>query len=124
MSVGQTRRGSKPLTARDWIFGSRPRRLALHFVLRSDPSETGWTKSEIAKQCGVSKNGGVDEHVDGLVALGLLSKRGGRYWPGDPAAALRARVAELIDELEHVPEQRIEELLRTHSGPGGGRSRP
>lgn len=124
MSTGRTRRGSKPLTARDWIFGSRPRRLALRFVLRSEPGEAGWTKSEIAEQCGVSKNGGVDEHLDGLVALGLLSEQAGRYRPGDPAAALHARVLGLVQELEHVPEQRIDELLRPpNPEPGGNRPR-
>lgn len=111
MATGRTRRGPKRLTARDWIFGSRPRRLALRFVLHSDPGESGWTKSEIAEQCGVSKNGGIDEHIDGLVALGLLSERDGRYRSGDPAAALHTRLLELIQELEHVPERRIDELL-------------
>lgn len=111
MSAGRTRRGAKPLTARDWIFGSRPRRLALRFVLRAKPAAVGWTKSEIAEKCGVSKNGGVDEHIDGLIALGLLREQAGRYRPADPAAALHARVLELIEELEHVPEQRIDELL-------------
>jgi hypothetical protein len=111
MSIGQNRRGPKPLTARDWIFGSRPRRLALRFILRSEPGDAGWTKSEIADQSGVSKHGGIDEHVDGLVALGLLCEHNGRYRPGDPTAALHARVLELIDELESVPEQRISALL-------------
>jgi hypothetical protein len=112
MAAGQ-HRGAKPLTARDWIFGSRPRRLALRFVLNATPSEAGWTKSVIAESCGVSKNGGADEHIRGLLALGLLSKRGGRYWPGTAANGLvGVRLAELIDELEHVPDERIEELLR------------
>lgn len=125
MAAGRTHRGPKPLTARDWIFGSRPRRLALRFVLHADAGETGWTKSDIAEQCGVSKNGGVDEHIDGLVALGLLSERAGRYRPGDPAAALHVRLLELVQELEHVPEQRIEELLResTAAPATSGRSR-
>jgi hypothetical protein len=111
MAIGRTRRGAKPLTARDWIFGSRPRRLVLRFVLRAEPADAGWTKSEIAERVGVSKNGGVDEHVDGLVALGLLLEQQGRYRAGDPTAALHTRVIKLIEELEHVPEQRIDELL-------------
>jgi hypothetical protein len=115
MTTGQ-HRGAKPLTARDWIFGSRPRRLALHFVLHATPSDAGWTKSAIAERCGVSKNGGADEHIRGFVALGLLSEHGGRYWPGDPASALGGRVAALIDELEHVPDRRIEELPRAPMG--------
>jgi hypothetical protein len=123
MSSGRTRRGAKSLTARDWLFGSRPRRLALRFVLHGEPTDAGWTKSEIAAQSGVSKNGGIDEHIDGLVALGLLREHAGRYRPGDPAAALHARVLELLEELEHVPEQRIEELLPPRAPRSGG-SRP
>jgi hypothetical protein len=123
MNSGRTRRGAKPLTARDWLFGSRPRRLALRFVLYGEPTDAGWTKSEIAAQCGVSKNGGIDEHIDGLVALGLLREQSGRYRPGDPAVALHARVLELLEELEHVPERRIEELLRSHA-PRSGCSGP
>lgn len=125
MRASRTPRGAKPLTARDWLFGSRPRRLALRFVLRAQPSEGGWTKTEIAAQCGVSKNGGIDEHVAGLVALGLLDEHRGRYQPGDPAATLCARLLQVIDELEHVPEQRIDELLAARAvRPDGGRSRP
>jgi hypothetical protein len=71
----------------------------------------GNRKSEIAEQSGVSKNGGVDEHIDGFVALGLLREQAGRFRPGDPAAALYACVLELIEELEHVPERRIDDLL-------------
>jgi predicted ArsR family transcriptional regulator len=112
MDVGRTRRGPKPLTARDWIFGSRPRRLVLRFVLHAGQGEGGWTKTDIAEKCGVSKNGGVRGHIEGLTALGLLDEREGRYWPGDPAAALYGRVLQLVDELEHVPEERIEDLLR------------
>jgi hypothetical protein len=117
MSIGRTRRGPKPLTARDWLFGSRPRRLALRFVLHAEPPNAGWTKSEIAFESGVSKHGGVDEHVDGLVALGLLKERDGRYVPGNPAGVLHLRLLALIDELERVPEQRIDELLSERSHP-------
>jgi hypothetical protein len=111
MASGRTRPGPKRLTARDWIFGSRPRRLALRFVLQSDPGESGWTKSDIADQCSVSKNGGIDEHITGLVALGLLSESAGRYRPGNPAAALYVRLLELVQQLENVPDRRIDELL-------------
>jgi len=110
MNTGQ-KRGAKRVTARDWIFGSRPRRLALRFVLSSTPLGEGWTKSDIAERCEVSRHGGADEHIRGLVALGLLSERGGRYWPGQSAGALGERVAALVDELEAVPDRRIDELL-------------
>ncbi len=105
-------RGSKPLTARDWLFGSRPRRLVLRFVLDNDPPKEGWTKSEIATSCGLSIHGGAAAHVAGLAALGILEEEEGRYFPAGLKNALFARVAELVDELERVPEVRIEELSR------------
>jgi hypothetical protein len=110
MSTGR-RRGAKPLTARDWIFGSRPRRLALRYILNTTPPEKGWTKTEIAKGSEVSRHGGADEHIDGLIALGLLTERGGRYWPDDRDPLLRDRIAEVVQQLETVPERRIDEVL-------------
>jgi hypothetical protein len=100
------------MTARDWIFGSRPRRLALRFVLNQTPPEAGWTKAHIAAHCEVGPKGGADEHVRGLVALELLTERDGRYLPATPTSALAKRLADLVGELESVPEERIERLLR------------
>jgi hypothetical protein len=103
-------RGAKALTARDWIFGSRPRRLVLRFILDSEPPTAGWTKSEIAVACGLSPHGGAAANVDGLVALGLLEEDERRYRPVGLEHSLVARVAALVDELESVPEVTIEEL--------------
>lgn len=110
------KRGAKQLTARDWLFGSRPRRLALALVLsRKTPAE-GWTKTELAGHCEVGARGGVDEHVQGLVALGVLEKRGARYVPAMPRSMLGNRVARLLAEIERIPEVRIAELLEARRG--------
>jgi hypothetical protein len=109
--AGGGKRGVKPVTARDWIFGSRPRRLLLGLALSTQPPETGWTKAEIARNCGVGTHGGADEHITGLVALGLLIERDGRYWPMAPTNKLGDRVSALLKELDAVPECRIDELL-------------
>ena len=98
------------MTARDWIFGSRPRRLILRFILDSDVPDEGWTKSDIARACGLSKNGGATAHVVGLAALGVLEERDGRYWPGGLDNSLVARVTELVQELEGVPDVTIDAL--------------
>jgi hypothetical protein len=55
--AGGGKRGVKPVTARDWLFGSRPRRLLLRFALSTEPPETGWTKTEIARNCEVGSHG-------------------------------------------------------------------
>jgi hypothetical protein len=104
------RRGSKPLTARDWLFGSRPRRLVIRFVLDHDPPEQGWTKADIASACDLSVNGGASAHVEGLAALGILEEEEGRYFPAGVDNLLLARIADLVDELEAVPEIGIDKL--------------
>ena len=109
-------RGAKPLTARDWLFGSRPRRLVLRFVLDNEPPKRGWTKTDIAEGCGLSRNGGAAKHIRGLVALDLLDEEDGRYRPGALDAALFARVAALVDELERVPDIAIDQVLRRKPG--------
>jgi hypothetical protein len=113
--TGGGKRGSKPLTARDWIFGSRPRRLALRFVLRTPPPAAGWTKTEIAKHCEVGAKGGADEHVRGLLALKVITERDGRYLPTTPMSPLAERLRELVGALETVPEQRVDVILSRHA---------
>lgn len=118
MHPGQ-RRGPKPVTARDWLFGSRPRRLAVRFVLGNEPGKAGWTKSEIATQCEVDIHGGITSHLDGLVAIGLLRENGGRYWPMKKTPLAR-HVASLLRDLESVPERRVEALLEERSAQPNG----
>jgi len=109
---GGGKRGAKRVTARDWVFGSRPRRLALQLVLNEKPPKEGWTKTQIAARCEVGPKGGADEHVRGLLALELLTERDGRYVPAKPKSPLAKRLALLVGELESVPEERIERLLQ------------
>lgn len=104
-------RGPKPLTARDWIFGSRPRRLALRFVLNTTAPERGWSKSELALHCEVSKNGGISRHVNLLIALGLLEEVGERFRPNQSGKQLRAHLNALLDDLESVPDESLEQVL-------------
>src|SRR3954447_20669642 len=93
------KRGPKPLGRRDWIFGSAPRRALLHEVLAAAAPDDGWTKADLACAAGVTTKGGVDDHVAGLAALGLLQGGpDGRWRPGESrrlAAALRQVLAEL-----------------------------
>lgn len=105
-------RGAKALTARDWLFGSRPRRLVLRFILNNEPPAQGWTKTNIAIACGLSPHGGAAANVDGLVALGILKEIDHRYWPASIEQSLLSRVAALVEELESVPEVTIEELRK------------
>jgi hypothetical protein len=108
-------RGAKELTSRDWIFGSRPRRLVLQFVLANKPGPEGWTKTALAAQAEVHPKGGIDEHVRGLVALELLHESHGRYWPVQPSPALGRKLQGLLRELEQVPENRIADEARARS---------
>lgn len=109
--AGGGQRGAKALTARDWLFGSRPRRLVLRFVLDNEPPPDGWTKTDIAEGCGLSKYGGATDHIRGLVALDLLGEENGRYRSSSLDGALFARVAALVDELEDVPDIPVDEVL-------------
>jgi hypothetical protein len=83
---------------RDWLFGSAPRRSLLRVVLVDPVPAQGWTKADLARAAGVSVKGGVDDHVAGLAALGLVSAEAGRWRPERDnrlAAALRRVLAEL-----------------------------
>lgn len=98
-------RGSKVLSQRDWLFGSRPRRLALAAVLTPKAVCEGWTKKDLALAAEVSPNGGIDEHVDGFVELGLLERRpDGRYQRVDPLPAVATDLRRLLRRLEDLPD--------------------
>jgi hypothetical protein len=83
----------------------------LRFALSAEAPEKGWSKADIARKCELGVHGGADEHIAGLLALGLLIERRGRYWPISPASTLGERLSELVVELEAIPECRIDELL-------------
>src|SRR6059058_4480935 len=96
------KRGPKPLGVRDWLFGSAPRHRLLRVVDGGGAPPTGWTKADLARAAGVTTKGGVDGHVAGLAAVGLLTYGpDGRWHPGASrrlAAALQGVLAEL-DEV-------------------------
>ena len=97
MSDGK--RGAKPLGTKDWLFGSAPRRRLLGVVLTDPAPAEGWSKRALALRTGVSPNGGLDEHVAGLAALGLLTTRDRRWHPG-PARGLARAVRNVLTELD------------------------
>ena len=100
MSDGK--RGRKPLGRRDWIFGSAPRRALLHAVLAGPAPEAGWTKADLARAAGVHAKGGVDDHVAGLVALGLLTGAPGGRWRPVARTPLAAALRRVLSELERI----------------------
>lgn len=97
------RRGAKALTQRDWLFGSRPRRMALEALLSEAPGEP-WSKARLARAAGVSPNGGIDEHVAGFVSIGLLERRGRGYALADPPPAYLDSLSALLAELRELPD--------------------
>jgi len=80
MADESRRRGAQSLSDRDWLFGARPRRRLLEATLLTAAPRTGWTRPQLAELAGVVANGGVDEHLDGMQRLGLLTTQ-----PGVPA---------------------------------------
>jgi hypothetical protein len=99
-----SRRGAQPLTDRDWLFGSRPRRLALEALLAAGPTSS-WSKAALSREAGVSPHGGIDEHVEGFVRIGLLQARAGHYAISEPFPAFVASLADLLAELRGLPDR-------------------
>jgi hypothetical protein len=99
-----TRRGARALTRRDWLFGSRPRRLALEALLEQPARR--WSKAGLARAAEVSPHGGIDEHVDGLLRIGLLVRDDAGYGIADPPPPYLPALVELLRELKDVPDQR------------------
>lgn len=98
------RRGAKRLTTRDWLFGSRPRRMALEALLVEQPGAR-WSKARLARAAGVSPHGGIDEHVEGLVRIGLLERRDGGYAVADPPPPYLDSLATLLAEVRRLPDR-------------------
>jgi hypothetical protein len=107
MSDASRRRGAQPLSDRDWLFGSRPRRKLLEGVLLGRQPPDGWTRPELARVAGVVANGGADEHIAGLRRLRLLTvdtERGGVWRSSADDPALAAALRRLLLALGEVPE--------------------
>lgn len=110
MSDEPLRRGAKPLADRDWVFGSRPKRQLLEGVLLGRAPRDSWTRRELAALAGVVANGGVDEHLDGLVRLRLLEPNGARLWrlaqPRPPLATALKKVLVALGPVSAATAQR------------------
>src|SRR4051794_1474789 len=103
MSDGR-RRGAQPLSDRDWLFGSRPRRRLLEGVLMNRAGGRKWTRPDLAELAGVVANGGADAHVDGLVRLGLLvPSNAGEWEPAHPRPPLGVALRRVLVGLQGVP---------------------
>lgn len=107
-------RGPKGLSARDWLLGSRPRRLVLEAVL-ADPGHT-WLLKELVELSGVGARG-LDAHLRGLEALGVI-ERDVAGWraaaPGPPfAVPLQAFLVALGEVSDKVA---VDDLLTTNAG--------
>ncbi len=100
---GGRRRGAKVLARRDWLFGSRPRRVALEALLAEGPGES-WSKARLARAAGVSPHGGIDEHVAGFLDIGLLERRDGGYALADPPPPYLDSLTKLLRELRGLPD--------------------
>lgn len=95
-------RGRKPLSDRDWLFGSRPRRLALEALFAAPGRD--WSKAALAREAGVSPHGGIDEHVAGLTRIGLLAREGDAFRLAEPLPPYAASLGRLLSELQRVED--------------------
>lgn len=95
-------RGVKALSSRDWLFGSRPRRLALE-ALVAEPNRA-WTKADLARAAGVSVHGGIDEHVAGFARVGLLVRDGASWRLAQPRGPVAGALEGLLDAIRPLPD--------------------
>jgi hypothetical protein len=96
------KRGAKSLSARDWLFGSRPRRLALEALL-ADPGRR-WSKAALARAADVDPHGGIDEHVAGFAAIGLIVREDRHYVLAEPPPDFAGALRVLLGELRAVSD--------------------
>jgi len=101
-------RGSQTLSERDWVFGSRPRRRLLEAILTGRQPEQGWSRGALADRAGVGANGGVDEHLTGLLRLGLvtLEQPNPQIWRrAEPPPKLAKKLAAVLRELGETTDR-------------------
>jgi hypothetical protein len=77
--------------------------MALEALLAEQPGER-WSKARLARAAGVSPHGGIDEHVEGFVQIGLIEARDGGYVLTDPPPPYRDSLAALLSELHVLPD--------------------
>jgi hypothetical protein len=100
-------RGPKELSARDWLLGSRPRRLALEALLSVPPR--AWRVQELVERCGVGSRG-LDSHLRGLEHLGLAVRTEAGWVAPARSSPLARPLRALLRALEHVDEVGLDEL--------------
>lgn len=74
-------------------------------ALLSETADARWSKARLARAAGVSPHGGIDEHVDGFVRIGLLERRDGGYALADPAPPYLESLQALLSELHRLPDR-------------------
>jgi hypothetical protein len=112
-------RGSQTLSQRDWVFGSRPRRRLLEAILIGRQPKQGWSRAALADKAGVGANDGVDEHLAGLLRLGLitLEQPNPQIWrAAQPRTKLAEKLAAVLRELGGAPDQ-VPARPTHHAGP-------
>jgi hypothetical protein len=100
-SLPMGERGPKLLTTRDWVFGSRPRRLALAALLNSPAPRSGWTREAVARAAEVSMRG-IDAHLDGFERLGLIERTPTGVRRVEPTSALARDLRRLLATLDEA----------------------
>ncbi|MBB4662314.1 hypothetical protein [Conexibacter arvalis] len=78
--------------------------MALEALLSAEPGAQ-WSKARLARAAGVSPHGGIDEHVDGFVRIGLLERRDGGYALAEPAPPYLASLEALVSQLHALPDR-------------------
>jgi hypothetical protein len=94
-------RGPKHVSERDWIFGSRPRRLALVTILAPGPARQEWSRAALADAAEVTLRG-IDGHLDGFCRLGLIEQTDTGYRRTNPMPPLARDLRRVLAHLEAV----------------------
>lgn len=102
MDRTEKRRGARPLEIRDWLFGSRGRRLLLEAVLLDDEPSAGWRKVDLERAAAVER-GGADRLLAGASSLGLLRWDGRRWRRGEPPPPLSGPLEQLVALSRELP---------------------
>lgn len=98
-------RGPKLVSDRDWIFGSRPRRLALATILAPGPASQEWSRSALADAAEVTLRG-IDGHLDGFCRLGLIEQTAAGYRRTSPMPPLAKDLRRVLSQLDAVAADR------------------
>lgn len=64
-----------------------------------------WSKADLARAADVSPHGGIDDHVQGFLRIGLVEIRDGGYALTDPPPEYVRSLAGLLSELQTLPDR-------------------